>query len=312
LNRLIVIVGPTAVGKSKFAFQLAQRLKGEIISGDSMCIYRGLDIATAKPSLEERQKIRHHLIDIKNPAESFSVVEFQNLATAVISDVNSRGKLPILVGGTGLYIQALLEGFQFSSTPKTTMRDVLLTANKNGSVEELQKNLQQIDPVSAARIHPNDHKRIIRALEVAVTEQQQISQSKRSTPAVALLFDCIVLGLTMDRQRLYQRINARVDQMIEAGLHKEISTLIGNGLAADSTALQAIGCKELVACIQGSITLADAVRQIKQSSRRYAKRQMTWFKRMPYIQWVEQQADASDQQVLEIITRQVAEKFAIK
>ena len=311
MNRLIVIVGPTAVGKSKFAFQLAQRLQGEIISGDSMCIYRGLDIATAKPSLEERQKIRHHLIDIKTPTESFSVVEFQNLATAAISDVNSRGRLPILVGGTGLYIQALLEGFQFSSTPKTTMRDALLTANENGSVEAFQQ-LQQIDPVSAARIHPNDHKRIIRALEVAATEQQPISQSKWSTSAVALLFDCIVLGLTMDRQRLYQRINSRVDQMIEAGLHKEISTLIGSGFAADSTALQAIGCKELVACIQGSMTLDDAARQIKQSSRRYAKRQMTWFKRMPYIQWIDQQTDTSDQQILEIITRQVAEKFAIK
>lgn len=311
MNRLIVIVGPTAVGKSKIALQLAERFACEIISGDSMCVYRGLDIGTAKPSLAERQSVRHHLIDIKDPNEPFSVVEFQKLATDTINEVNLRGVLPILVGGTGLYIQALLEGFQFSGTPKTSLRSELSPEVSSIATDLLHQKLHQLDPVSAARIHPNDRKRIIRALEVAITEGEPISQRKRAT-AAELSFDCIVMGLNTERSLLYNRIDARVDQMIERGLLNEVTGLIATGVAADSTALQAIGYKELVDCIEGSAILSEAIQQIKQSSRRYAKRQLTWFRRMPYIHWIDQTPDLTDEHMLENISRQVAERFAIK
>lgn len=311
MNRLIVIVGPTAVGKSRIALQLAQRFAGEIISGDSMCVYRGLDIGTAKPSIAEQQSVRHHLIDIKDPIEPFSVVEFQKLATDTINEVNQRGVLPILVGGTGLYVQALLEGFQFSATPKTSLREQLSSEESSVLTDLLHQKLQQLDPVSAARIHPNDRKRIVRALEVTTTEHQPISQSKRTT-AAELSFDCIVLGLNMERQLLYSRIDARVDQMIESGLLDEVTNLIAAGIPAESTALQAIGYKELVDCEKGSLALFGAIQQIKQSSRRYAKRQMTWFRRMPYIHWIELKPDLNEEHILEIISGQVAERFAIK
>ena len=311
MNRLIVIVGPTAVGKSKLAFQLAQRLNCEVISGDSMCVYRGFDIGTAKPSVEERMLIPHHLIDIRDSVEQFSVVEFQRMAAEAIHEVNQKGKLPILVGGTGLYIQALLEGFQFSATPKTGLRDDLAGPDASFSDQELHQRLQLVDPVSAVRIHPNDRKRIIRALEVAMTENLPISQTKQSTHT-ELLFDCLVIGLNMDRQTLYNRIDSRVDQMIDSGWINETSALIENGIAPESAALQAIGYKELAAFLKGMTSLDDAVLQIKRGSRRYAKRQLTWFRRMPYIQWIETGSDISGEQILETVTTLVAERFTIK
>jgi tRNA dimethylallyltransferase len=299
------------VGKSKLAFQLAQRLNCEVISGDSMCVYRGFDIGTAKPSVEERMLIPHHLIDIRDSFEQFSVVEFQRMAAEVIHEVNQKGKLPILVGGTGLYVQALLEGFQFSATPKTGLRDDLARPEAPFSDHELHQRLQLVDPVSAVRIHPNDRKRIIRALEVAMTENLPISQTKRSTHT-ELLFDCLVIGLNMDRQTLYNRIDSRVDQMIDSGWINETSALIEEGIAPESTAFQAIGYKELAAFIKGMTSFDDAVLRIKRGSRRYAKRQLTWFRRMPYIQWVETGSDISGGQILETVATLVAEKFTIK
>jgi len=311
LNRLLVIVGPTAVGKSKLAFLLAQRLNCEIISGDSMCVYRGLDIGTAKPSLEERQLIPHHLIDIKNPDEPFSVVEFQKLAAEAIGEVNQKGRLPILVGGTGLYVQALLEGFRFSITPKTSLRDDLSWQDDSIAAQDLYHRLQLVDPVSAFRIHPNDRKRIIRALEVATTENLPISQTKLSSSAERV-FDCLIFGLNMERQTLYQRIDTRVDQMIDSGWINETVALIKDGIAPESTALQAIGYKDMVSVIKGRVSMEDAVLQIKRASRRYAKRQLTWFRRMPYIQWLDMSTDISAEQILDAVTVLVAERFAIK
>ena len=190
MNRLIVIAGPTAVGKSALALRLAQQLDGEIISGDSMCVYQGLDIGTAKPSASEQKLVPHHLIDILQPAESFSVVDFQQLAAAAIDEVNRRGKLPILVGGTGLYIQALLEGYQFNPTPITPLRD------DDESTAALYDRLNERDPSTAGRIHPNDRKRILRALEVITTENQPLSRDK----AAQLQFNGLVFGLTMERK----------------------------------------------------------------------------------------------------------------
>ena len=302
MNRLIVIVGPTAVGKSALALQLAQRLGGEIVSGDSMCVYRGMDIGTAKPSREERNLAPHHLIDIKDPAEPFSVVEFQQLASETINQINQRGKLPILVGGTGLYIQALLEGYQFSPTGKTPLRTAL------APTEKLYQQLAELDPVTAAHIHPNDHKRIVRALEVAMTENRSLSKSKSNS----LQYDCLVFGLTMDREELYRRIEQRVDTMVEQGLMAEVAGLLDQGLASDATALQAIGYKEFVACIRDNLSPETAISLIKQSSRRYAKRQLTWFRRMPYLEWIDHTAAGDVESALTTIIRRVAEKFTIK
>ena len=302
MNRLIVIVGPTAVGKSALALQLAQRLGGEIVSGDSMCVYRGMDIGTAKPSREERNLAPHHLIDIKDPAEPFSVVEFQQLASETINQINQRGKLPVLVGGTGLYIQALLEGYQFSPTGKTPLRTAL------APTEKLYQQLAELDPVTAAHIHPNDHKRIVRALEVAMTENRSLSKSKSNS----LQYDCLVFVLTMDREELYRRIEQRVDTMVEQGLMAEVAGLLDQGLASDATALQAIGYKEFVACIRDNLSPETAISLIKQSSRRYAKRQLTWFRRMPYLEWIDHTAAGDVESALTTIIRRVAEKFTIK
>lgn len=302
MNRLIVIAGPTAVGKSALALQLAQRLGSEIISGDSMCVYRGLDIGAAKPTADERKTVPHHLIDIRDPAESFSVVDFQQLAAAAVDQINQKGKLPILVGGTGLYIQALLEGYQFSPTPKTPLRE---TAENTA---QLHRRLSECDPQTAARIHPHDHKRVLRALEVVTSENQPLSRNK----AAALQFDCLVFCLTRERQELYRRIDLRVDMMVEQGLLTEVRALLNRGLAADATALQAIGYKEFAACIRDNLPLESAIAQVKLASRRYAKRQLTWFRRMPYVEWVELGPENSPDSAINAIHRRVAERYAIK
>ena len=302
MNRLIVIAGPTAVGKSALALRLAQQLDGEIISGDSMCVYQGLDIGTAKPSASEQKLVPHHLIDIRQPTEPFSVVDFQQLAAAAIDEVNRRGKLPILVGGTGLYIQALLEGYQFNPTPITTLRD------DDESTDTLYERLNERDPPTAGRIHPNDRKRILRALEVITTENQPLSRDK----AAQLQFNGLVFGLTMERQALYQRIDQRVDQMVEQGLLAEVDALLSKGLAANATALQAIGYKEFIAALQNNLPLETAIEQVKLASRRYAKRQLTWFRRMSYLEWIEIGETTTMDMALVLILRRVAERFAIK
>ena len=302
MNRLIVIAGPTAVGKSALALRLAQQLDGEIISGDSMCVYRGLDIGTAKPSVSEQKLVPHHLIDIRRPTEPFSVVDFQQLAAAAIEEVNRRGKLPILVGGTGLYIQALLEGYQFNPTPITTLRD------DADSTDTLYERLNERDPLTAGRIHPNDRKRILRALEVITTENQPLSTDK----AAQFQYDCLAFGLTMERQALYHRIDQRVDQMVEQGLLAEIDAILTQGLTANATALQAIGYKEFIAAIQNNLPLEMAVEQVKMASRRYAKRQLTWFRRMSYLKWIELDATSTMDMALDLILRRVAERYAIK
>ena len=302
MNRLIVIAGPTAVGKSALALRLAQQLDGEIISGDSMCVYRGLDIGTAKPSVSEQKLVPHHLIDIRRPTEPFSVVDFQQLAAAAIDEVNRRGNLPILVGGTGLYIQALLEGYQFNPTPITTLRD------DAESTDTLYERLNELDPLTAGRIHPNDRKRILRALEVITTENKPLSTDK----AAQLQYECLAFGLTMERQALYHRIDQRVDQMVEQGLLAEIDAILTQGLTANATALQAIGYKEFIAAIQNNLPLEMAVEQVKMASRRYAKRQLTWFRRMSYLKWIELDATSTMDMALDLILRRVAERYAIK
>jgi tRNA dimethylallyltransferase len=216
--------------------------------------------------------------------------------------VNRRGKLPFLVGGTGLYIQALLEGYQFNPTPVTPLRD------DDESTDALYERLNERDPQTASRIHPNDRKRILRALEIITTENQPLSRDKASQ----LQFDCLSFGLTMERQALYQRIDLRVDQMVEQGLLTEVHSLLRQGIAANATALQAIGYKEFIAAVQANLPLETAIEQVKLASRRYAKRQLTWFHRMPYLEWIELSATLTMETALNLMHRRVAERFAIK
>lgn len=312
MNRLIVILGPTATGKSELAFRLAQELRSEIVSGDSMYVYRGMNIGTAKPSLEERRRIPHHLIDIKNPDESFSVADFQHLACETIEEVNHRKNIPILIGGTGLYIQSLLEGYRFNPASAVTLTRKRLQEEielEDGKAK-LYKRLSDCDPITAARLHPNDSRRIIRALELLEDNQTAPSCDKQSS-SPHLLFDCIVYGLSMDRQILYQRIDSRVDAMMSAGLLDEVDQLIALGFSENSSSFQAIGYKELVAFRNGQISLDMAIQQIKQSSRRFAKRQLTWFRRMPYIRWLEVDAIQGVLPLVARLRREVAEKFPI-
>ncbi|MYL48612.1 tRNA (adenosine(37)-N6)-dimethylallyltransferase MiaA [Halobacillus litoralis] len=283
---VISVVGPTAVGKSNLGIRIAQRFGGEVISGDSMQIYRTMDIGTAKVTKEEMQGIPHHMIDFKDPAEQFSVAEFQQNVQALIRDIHERGKLPVLVGGTGLYIQATLFDFHFSEQKKDpSIMEKLEKEWKENGRDYMYKRLVEIDPEQAEKIHPNNERRVLRALEVYETTGQVMSdrhhQQQKESP-----FSPLLIGLEMDRELLYDRINHRVDQMIEQGLVKEVQHLYEQGLK-DAQSMQAIGYKELIPYFEGSCTLAEAVELLKRNSRRYAKRQYTYFKNKMDINWYE-------------------------
>ena len=273
-EKLVVIIGPTAVGKTKLSVELAKRLGGEIISGDSMQIYKGMDIGTAKIKPEEMEGIPHHLIDIKEPTESFSVAEFQQMVRPLITEISERGKLPMIVGGTGLYIQSVIYDYQFSDAPSDEeyRKELELFWEENGTVA-LHKKLAEIDSESAKRIHPNNIRRVIRALEIYhCTGKTMTEWQKQQTPE--LLYNVALIGLTMERAMLYERINTRVDQMIAEGLLQEVKALYDRGIR-DCQSIQAIGYKELYECFDGKITLDEAIEQLKQNSRHYAKRQLT-------------------------------------
>jgi len=283
-QKLLVIIGPTAVGKTNLSIEMAKRYNGEIISGDSMQIYRGMDIGTAKITNEEMQGIPHHLIDIKEPEETFSVAEFQLLVRAKINEIAGRGKLPIIVGGTGLYIQSVIYDYQFSDVPgDEVFRTELEERAEQIGNEELYKELQAVDPESAKQIHPNNVRRVIRALEIfhLTGKTMQDYQSKQQPD---LLYDTALIGLTMDREKLYERINLRVDIMIEQGLLDEVKSLYQKGLR-DYQSIQAIGYKEIYDYLDDNVTWDTAVSQLKQNSRRYAKRQLTWFRNKMDVQW---------------------------
>ena len=287
--KIIAIVGPTASGKSALALTLAERLGGEIVSCDSMQIYRGMDIGTAKPTLAERAAVPHHLIDIAEPEEAFSAVEYMAAASEAVADILSRGKLPIFCGGTGLYLDAFLRG-ESVETPGAdpAVREELaaLAAQRGG--EYLHALLAEVDPESAAAIHQNNLRRVIRALELYRTTGVTKTEWDRRSREVPARFDATVLGLSYtNREILYERIERRVDQMLAEGLLEETRTLAARGVFERSpTAAAAIGYKELLPYLAGECTLADAVAALKTATRRYAKRQMTWFLAKPYIKWL--------------------------
>lgn len=280
-ERVVVILGPTATGKSHCGIELAKRFRGEIISGDSMLVYRQMDIGTAKPSAEELQAVPHHLVNILPPDASYSVADFQQQAADLIHQITERGNLPILVGGTGLYIKALLEDYRFSGVEeKPELRRQLEQLAQEQGTEALFERLQTEDPAAAARLHPNDIRRVVRALETALSGDR-VSQEKQSE----LKYDAMVFGLSMDRDFLYERINRRVDRMLEQGLEEEVRSLLKAGLPAGCLSMKSLGYRQMAEYITGKCDFATAVNDIKKGTRHFAKRQITWYKKMPYIHW---------------------------
>ncbi len=282
---VVAIVGPTAVGKTALSIQLAKFLDGEIINGDSMQVYRGLDIGTAKIKPEEMEGVVHHLIDIKDPTDHFSVAEFQQLVRAAIKEIQSRGKIPIIVGGTGLYIQSVLYDFQFTKEEvDEEARQAYYAELAKIGPEAMHARLAALDPETAATIHPNNTRRVIRALEMVELSGTSKANEEHQRGDVAL-YNHLILGLDMPREKLYERINLRVDLMMEQGLEAEARALYDAGIR-DTQATKAIGYKELFAYFEGRFTLEEAIEAIKQNSRRYAKRQLTYFRNKMEIEWV--------------------------
>lgn len=290
-EKLIVIAGPTASGKTALAVELARRLDTEIISGDSMLVYKGLDIGTAKPGKKEMGGIRHHLIDILDAGAGFNVTDFINLAKPVITLLNQQGRIPILAGGTGLYIKSLVEGYQFNETSgDPEYRESLQRLAEEKGREYVFDMLRKVNPDAAERLHINNFRRIIRALEVYHLGGEQISEEKASE----LAYDVFAIGLGWQRSVLYERINRRVEIMIEQGLYNEVEGLLKNGISDSCQSMKGIGYKELLPAVRGEISLDEAADKIKQNTRHFAKRQLTWYRKMPYIRWYDAQAEADE------------------
>jgi len=295
-EKLIVILGPTAVGKTDLSIKLAKKLNTEIISGDSMLFYRGFDIGSAKPTQAERQGIVHHLVDNLNPWENFNVTDFVREAGRLIHQLNAQGKIPLLAGGTGLYIKALLEGYAFNETADhSDYRQELTALAEEKGCEYVHQLLQQADPEAAERIHAHNLRRVIRALEVVHFGGEQISQQKEYGEG-NLCYDVYVIGLNRERQALYERINRRVEQMFADGLEIEVRDLLNHGVKREMQAMQGIGYKETAAYLAGEISQEEAVELIQKSTRHFAKRQLTWYRKMPYIHWY--RADELSEEVL--------------
>ncbi len=308
---LVVIVGPTAVGKTAVGIGVARRLGGEILSGDSMQVYRLMDIGTDKPTVEERRGVPHHLIDIVYPHEDFSVADFQRRASMAIADIWGRGRLPLLVGGTGLYISAVIQGYYFPELPADRGLRALLTARaREQGGEELHRELLGIDPDTARRVHPHDLRRLVRALEVYYRTGRSLSSFKREQSGRSP-YDLLVLGLIMDRQTIYRWIEKRVDRMLERGLVEEVAGLLGQGYHEKLKPMQGLGYKELAAYLLGRSTLAEAVRLLKRNTRHLAKRQLTWFRRDPRIHWLSLEEDTKVDDVVAKIVRLIAGKWKL-
>lgn len=283
-QKLLVIIGPTAVGKTRLSIEMAKRFNGEIISGDSMQIYRGMDIGTAKIKKHEMEGIPHHLIDILEPNESFSAAQFQRLVRDKITEIAAKGKLPIIAGGTGLYIQSVIYDYQFPDiSGDQRVRQKLEQKAKDIGPEALHQELMKVDPRRASEIHPKNVRRVIRALEI-YHQSGKIRMDYENTVKSDLIYQTAIVGLTMDRERLYERINLRVDKMVEEGLLEEVKTLYQRGLR-DCQSIQAIGYKEIYQYLDGEMTLEEAIEKLKQNSRRYAKRQLTWFRNKMEVKW---------------------------
>lgn len=284
--RLLVITGPTASGKSDLALQLAESLNGEIICADSLTIYRGLAIGSAKPTPEQQQRIPHHLLDIRDPIEPFTAADFRELATKAIMDCTARGKRPILVGGTGLYLRSLLRGLNKAPGEDPALRKQLLKRAEQEGGEVLLAELGRFDPATAQRLHPNNMLRIIRAIEVYLCSGIPLSQFHAEHRFSETPFDALQFCLDLPRQILYQQIDQRVELMLKNGLLEEVEHLLQDGIPPDCKPLQAIGYKEVISHLRGEFDKDEMIRLIKRNTRHFAKRQLTWFRSEPDLQWV--------------------------
>ena len=305
MPKIICVAGPTASGKTALAVELAKGFGGEVISCDSMQIYRHMDIGTAKPTREEMQGIPHHMIDVADPAEEFSVSRYCQMATPILEDILARGKIAVIAGGTGLYMDSLIRGNDFAPFPATGRRQELEEQADREGMAEMLTWLRSVDPETGDKLHMADRKRIIRALEVYLETGIPISEHNRRTQAVPPKFQASWLGLTFaDRTQLYRRIDLRVELMLRQGLLKEIRDLLDRGVPRSCTAMQAIGYKEFLDALDGKCPLEEAVAQVQQSSRRYAKRQLTWFRRNEKIHWLVRRAGEPGDAIL-TMARQV-------
>jgi len=286
--KILVINGPTASGKTRLAVELALRRNGEVVSSDSMQIYRRMDIGTAKPTEEEMRGVPHHMIDVADPEEDFSVARYVDMAAKCVDDILSRGKLPILAGGTGLYIDSLLSGRTFAAfSPVSPLRGELEERMQREGGAALLAELGKIDPEAAARLHPNDEKRIIRALEVYLTTGKTITQHNAETQAIPPRYAALTISLSFERREdMWERIDQRVDVMMADGLVEEVRSLLDSGVPDKCTAMQAIGYKEMAAALRGDGDVLAAAEEIKLRSRQYAKRQLTWFRRNSAAKWL--------------------------
>lgn len=287
-NNLLVIVGPTAVGKTAVSIDLAKKIDGEIISADSMQIYKHMDIGTAKIKKEEMEDIPHYLIDIVYPDEEFTVANYKKYAEEHINDINERGKIPIVVGGSGLYINSLVYELSFSRVkPNEEFRKRYEEIADTYGNQYIYDELSRVDPVAAKRINPNDRKRIIRALEIFYGTGKPMSKFNKDFRKETDKYNLAMIGLTMDRAALYKRINNRVDIMVEEGLIEEVEKLLSKGYNKELTSMQAIGYKEIIEYIEGNCNLEEAIETLKRNTRRFAKRQLTWFRREKRLYWID-------------------------
>lgn len=312
LPRICILAGPTAVGKTDISLALAKSLCGEIISADSAQVYKYMDIGTAKLKKDEMQGIRHYMIDEVAPDEDFSVAEFRDRAEAYIKDINERGKLPIITGGTGLYINSLLNNLDFTeSISDEAFRSEMQEEALSKGAEYVHSMLETIDPVSFFKLHPNDLRRVIRALEVYKHTGKPISYFQEESKKQPSKYTFAYIMLTMERTRLYGRIEQRVDKMMADGLIEEVEGLLRMGYKRELTSMQALGYKEIADYLLGKISKEEAVRIIKRDTRHYAKRQLTWFRRDPRIYWISIDSFFRRNILLENIIRYIAGKIAL-
>ena len=284
---ILVICGPTASGKTALSVALAKQFGGEVVSADSMQIYRRMDVGTAKPTKEEMDGVPHHMIDVADPDENFSVARYVSQAVPIVDDILARGKLPIVAGGTGLYIDNLIAGREFAPFEEDSgLRTSLQNRAREEGLPVLLEELRSVDPEAAARLHPNDEKRIIRALEVYLSTGKTITRHNEETKALPNRYTPLTIALNFaQRPHLWARIDRRVDEMMERGLEEEVRALLADGIPPQCTAMQAIGYKEMVAAIENGCPIADGAEEVKLRSRQYAKRQLTWFRRNPDAHW---------------------------
>ncbi len=308
---LIILTGPTAVGKTELSLKLAEAVNGEIISADSMQVYRRMDIGTAKIKPEEMRGIPHHLIDVLDPREDFDVVAFKAMAKEALADIYSRGKIPIVAGGTGFYIQALLYDIDFQETRVSDYRKELTDYYEQNGAHALHERLRDIDPESYAAIHENNVKRTIRALEFYHDTGYPISRHNEEQKNRLSPYHFAYFVLNDDRALLYERIEKRVDHMLEEGLVKEVEGLLAYGCRTDMVSMQGLGYKEIIAYLNGECSLEEAVYILKRDTRHFAKRQLTWFRRERDVTWVQKNAFSSEEEILEFMLDTMKEKGII-